>query len=120
MADKPQNDIFQTLAKIREKYSDSDDLLRIDADYQRIKRLFGEKGLAESEAMQELLRLCRRDVINARHKLATDKTLIGKQDLQLELWFVIEAREWLLKILSRDFDSELESIEIELQAELDR
>lgn len=121
MAENNQkNDIFQTLAKLREKYTDQDDLIRIDADYRRIKELFNQKGLAENEAMQQFLKLCRRDVINAKIKLATDKSLIDDPDAQRELWFIIEARGWLLNLLSKDFDSELETLESELQMELER
>lgn len=120
MAGEPKNDIYQTLAKLREKYSDQDDLLRIESDYKRVKELLAQKGLAENETMQELLGLCRKDIINAKIKLATDKSLVGKEDLQRELWFVIEARGWLVKILSKDFASELESIQSELEVELNR
>jgi hypothetical protein len=33
---------------------------------------------------------------------------------------LIESREWFLKIVSKDFEGELESIKNELEAELDR
>src|SRR5690242_20126226 len=120
MADKPKNDIFQTLAKLREKYTDQDDLVRIDSDYQRVRELLAQKGLAENEAMQQLLGLCRRDVINAKLKLATDKTLVDDPGAQRELWFIIEARSWLLGVLAKDFASELETLESEFEVELEK
>ena len=121
MAEKTQkNDIFQTLAKLREKYTDADDLIRIDADYKRVRELLEQKGLAENPAMQQLISLCRRDVLNAKHKLATDKSLIDNPGAHRELWFVIEARGWLLSMLVKDFDSELNTLEGEFQVELER
>lgn len=115
-----QNDIFQTLSALREKYTDSDDLQRIDAEYARIGKLLKAKGLAENEAVKELVAVCRADIIYARMKLASDKSLVGNEKAQRELWFLIESREWFVKIVSQDFDGELASLEVELKAELDR
>lgn len=112
-------DLYQTLNRLREKYTDADDVVRLDAEYARISTLLKVKGLAENEAIQELVALCRADVLNARKKLATDKSLIGDEQAQRELWFIVEAREWFLKLVTRDFNGELATIEAELQSELD-
>lgn len=120
MAEKNTNEIYSTLSKLREKYSDSDDLQRIDADYTRIKTLLKTKGLVENEVIQELIATCRRDILFARTRLSSDKSLLGDEKVQRELWFIIEAREWFIKIVSKDFDGELETMQMELQAELDR
>lgn len=121
MAEKStQNEIYQTLSKLRDKYTDDDDLERIDADFKRIKDLFKAKGLADNEAVQDLAQVCRADILFARTRLASDRKLIGDEKAQRELWFLIESREWFLKIVSRDFESEISSIENELIAELDK
>ncbi len=120
MADKPQNDIYSTLSKLREKYSDSDDIERIDSEFKRVRALLTAKGLAENEAIKELIAVSRAEIIYAKKKLATDKTLVGNEKAQLEFWFIIEAREWFLKLVTKDFDSELESLSAELEAELER
>lgn len=118
--DTSKNDIYQTLSRLREKYTDSDDIARIDNDYRRITQLLKAKGLAENESIQELISICRREIIYAKTKLSSDKSLVGDTKAQSELWFIIEAREWFLKIVSRDFDSELETIQAELETELER
>ncbi len=118
MADTtPKNDIYQTLSRLREKYTDADDIARIDDEYRRIAKLLKAKGLAENESIKELVSLCREEVIYAKRKLATDKSLIGDAKAHAELWFILEAREWLLKIVSRDFDGELATIQSELEAD---
>lgn len=122
MAEQPEktNEIYSTLSRLREKFTDSDDLERIDADYRRIGEILKIKGLAENEAMQDLIGVCRTDIKYAKRKLATDKSLLGDEKAQRELWFIVECREWFLKIVTKDFDSELETIQNELEAELDR
>jgi hypothetical protein len=118
MTETSTNEIYKTLSKLREKYTDADDLSRIDSDYRRITSLFKTKGFAENESVQELISICRKDIIFAKRKLATDKTLVGNKDAQLELWFIIESREWFLNIVSQDFDSEIQTIHSELESEL--
>lgn len=120
MAEKNQtNEIYQTLSKLREKYPDSDDIERLDAESKRIGTLLKAKELAENEAVKEMIDMCRQDILMARTKLATDRRLVGDEKAQRELWFIVEAREWFLKMMTKDFDSELESIQTELQMELD-
>lgn len=114
-----KNDIFQTLSRLREKYPDADDISRIDADGERVKALLTKKQYFTEKGTQELLALCRSQIKMARKKLATDKTLIGDEKAQRELWFIAESREWFVKMVSEDVDSELASIEQELEAELE-
>lgn len=119
MAEKTQkNDIFQTLAELRQKYPDPDDLSRIDADTERVKTLLAKKEYFSLSTTQELLAVCRKQIVLARKKLATDKSLIGNEKAQHELWFIIESRMWFVDMVSENVDAELESLEAELTAEL--
>ena len=66
-------------------------------------------------ATQELSALCRRDIVLARIKLA-DPRLTAVQ--QRELWWIVDCREWFLKIIADDFHAELEQIDREIEHEL--
>lgn len=65
----------------------------------------------------ERARLWRRDIVQARIKLA-DESLSGAQ--RAELWRIVDRREWSLKMLVGDFTEELERIDREIEDELRR
>lgn len=114
------NEIYQTLSRLREKYPDADDIRSIDLSQDRVRKILKEKELSENEVIREFIEICRKEILSAKKKLASDRTLIGDEKAQRELWFIIECREWFLKLVSKDYDSELNTIEAELQFELDR
>ena len=59
----------------------------------------------------------RREIVQARIKLA-DSTLSHAQ--RLELWQIVDCREWCLKVLVPDFAEELERIDREIEHTLRR
>jgi hypothetical protein len=63
----------------------------------------------------ERARLWRRDIVQARIKLA-DHNLSFSQ--RAELWRIVDCRELSLKLLVRDFAEELERIDREIEDEL--
>ena len=65
----------------------------------------------------ERARLWRRDIVQARIKLA-DGQLSRSQ--RAELWRIVDCREWSLKMLVADFAEELERIDREIENELRR
>jgi hypothetical protein len=62
----------------------------------------------------ERARLWRRDIVQARIKLA-DRGLSRTQ--RAELWRIVDCRELSLKLMVADFDSELERIDREIESE---
>lgn len=108
--------IYEKMARLRALYPD--DIEQIEAEEQRVSALLRRKEYALQPETQELLSLCRADILMARRKLATERSLDEKA--RAELWAVIDAREWVLKMLAQDFDAQLEQIESELTAELAR
>lgn len=109
-------EIFKTLQKLKDLYPD--DIARIQEEEKRVKSILAKKQFSDNDGTKELLTLCRENIVKARKKLATDKKLLGDENAQRELWFLIESRQWVLDVVSRDYDSELQSIERELEAEL--
>jgi hypothetical protein len=65
----------------------------------------------------ERARLWRRDIVQARIRLA-DEGLSRMQ--RTELWRIVDRREGSLKMLVADFDEELERIDREIEDELRR
>ena len=70
----------------------------------------------KQDPTQEFLAMCRKQIIKARITLATERNLNQRQ--QAELWQLIDAREWFVKIVAPDFVGQLEQIDRELEAEL--
>lgn len=108
--------IFQTLEKLKVLYPE--DVERIEEDAKRVKGILKKKNFAEHGGTRDLLDVCRKDILVAKKKLATDKNLLGKEAEQRELWFVIESRQWVIDMIAHDYDSELKGIQTELEAEL--
>ncbi len=106
--------IEEKLAKVRELYPE--DFEKIEAEQQRISALLRNKNYAMLPETQELVDLCRTDILVCRKKLATVRSL--SPEARDELWNVIEARSWFLRIVARDFDQELAAIESQLDADL--
>src|SRR5205809_7888983 len=101
---------YEKLAKLRELYPE--DVQRIEADEQRLSDLLKQQEYAALPVTQELLALCRKDILAARKMLATNRTFTEKE--RAECWHIIEAREWFWKIAAKDYASELAQIDQEL------
>jgi hypothetical protein len=114
------SDHFELLATLRAKYPDDESLARIEAEETRVKTLLRHKQFATLEVTQELLALCRKDIVAARRKLATDRTLVDDEAAQRALWSLIDARMWFIQMIGRDFEGELQLIEMELATDLER
>lgn len=69
------------------------------------------------ELDSERTRLWRRDIVQARIKLA-DHNLSTTQ--RAELWRIVDTREYSLKLVVADFAGELERIDREIENELRR
>lgn len=108
--------IFEKLAALRALYPE--DIETIEAEETRIKELLKRQEYSELETTKELMGICRKDIVAARRKLATDRSLIGNEAAQRELWHMIDARSWFLELVSKNFAAELQTIEQELEAEL--
>ena len=106
--------IWEKYAKLRVLYPN--DIKRIEEEEQRIKELLENEEYSQLESTKRLLAFCRTDIIFARKKLATERALDEKA--RDGLWFIIEAREWVLKHISGDFKAEIEQVERELEREL--
>jgi hypothetical protein len=108
--------IHKRFGKLRDAYRD--DVARIEAEEQRVAKLFKQQEYYQLDTTQELLARCRKDVVNARLKLASEQHLTPVR--RAELWQVVDAREWFLKMIANDYAGQLEEIDRELEAELSR
>ena len=72
--------------------------------------------MSETLATEQLLvSLWRRAIVRARIKLASNQLSPAQRDY---LWESIDCREWLIRLVAKDFHAELEQIDRELEAEL--
>ena|SRR5947209_12903267 len=111
-------DPFETLQKLRSLYPEDVDALKEEED--RVYKLLKEQEFASLEVTQQLIAMCRHEIVAARMKLATDHTILGDVDAQRALWEIIGGREWFLKFVSKNYEAELEQIDRELRAELEQ
>lgn len=109
-------DPFARFATLRATYPE--DVERIEQDERALRELLERKEYAQLLETKKLIALCRTGIVTARVKLATDRALTTEQ--RAELWAIIDAREWFLKMVTGDFDGEIAAIEHELEAELSR
>ena len=108
--------MFSAFGQLREKYPE--DLARIEAEEEKVRELVALKEYSEHPTTKALVRMCKDHIITARGRLARDRTLTEEQ--RRDLWSIIDAREWVVRMLARDVDSELAIIEQELLQELER
>jgi len=109
-------DPYTKLARLRELYPD--DLDQIEAEQQRVRDLLERQDYSQQPTTKALVALCRREVMFARLKLATVRSL--DEAARRELWGIIDARLWFIEQVSRNYAEELETIDRELEAELAR
>jgi hypothetical protein len=101
---------------VRELYPD--DIARIEADEQRVSDLLRRQDFSSQPVTQELLALCRKDILAARKMLATNRIL--SPEASAEAWHIIDARLWFVQLVAKDFAGELAQMDQELEAELGR
>jgi hypothetical protein len=68
-------------------------------------------------AVSQLVDRWRRDIVKARIRLVSEDLTLTRQDA---LWSGIDCREWFIKILAKDFQAEMETIDRMIEAELRR
>lgn len=107
-------DPFPKLAKLKELYPD--DVERIEADEKRVSDLLRQQEFASQPVTQELLALCRKDILAARKMLATNRTLT--EQTRTEAWHIIDARLWFVRMVAKDYAGELAQMDQELETEL--
>jgi hypothetical protein len=108
--------IDDKFAKLREIYPD--DVERIQGEEKRVSELLKQQEYFEDPRTKELIELCRKDIVDARIKLASNRAL--NQEQRDELWQLIESREWFVRMVAKDYRGELEQIGRELEVELSR
>jgi hypothetical protein len=108
--------IHERFAQLREACPN--DIARIEGEEARVTKLLKQQEYFNLEGTQEFLGTCRREIVRTRIKLATERNLSPQQ--QTELWQIIDAREWFVKMVSQDYAGQLEEIDRELEAELGR
>lgn len=110
-------DIFQVLAELKVKYPD--DIKRIEEEGVAVKALLAGKRFYEDATTKRLISLCRKDILTAKKRLASDISLVGDEKAQRGLWFLIESRQWFLNMVVKNYDAEMASIQNGLENELD-
>src|SRR4051812_14609813 len=94
---------FEKLAKLKELYPEA--IERIAADERQVSDLLRKQDFASQPVTQELLALCRKDILTARKMLATNRTITDEQ--RAEAWHIIDARLWFVKMVAKDYSGEL-------------
>ena len=105
---------YEKLAKLKELYPE--DIERIQADEARVAELLKAQEFASQPVTQQLLALCRKDILAAQKMLATNRML--DEAARAEAWHLIEARLWFVRMVAKDYAGELEQLDRELEAEL--
>jgi len=108
----------ERFAKLRLLYPDPDDIQQIAAEEERVHALLKRQEYAALDETKVLVALCRDGILRARKRLATDKALIGDEITQRALWAEIDARQWFLNMVVKDYPGELAQIEAQLEADL--
>jgi hypothetical protein len=83
-----------------------------------VRELLKQQDYYELPETRRLIAQCRKEIVDARIRLATGQAL--NQTERDDLWDRIDRREWFVKMVARDYLAELERIDQELEAELAR
>jgi hypothetical protein len=110
------SDAFEKFAKLRQLYPE--DISRIEGDEKRLNELFVMQEFANLPVVGGLVDQCRKDILFARKALATNRAL--SEEARGELWQIIQAREWFIRQVVKDFASEVTQMDAELDRELNR
>src|SRR6266851_5365656 len=108
------SDPFEHIAKLKERYPD--DIAEIEADQARVSDLLKKQEYYLLPQTQELVALCRSHIAAARNRLATERKLTPEE--RDALWHIIDAREWFLSMVVKDYESELAQVSRDLEAQL--
>lgn len=108
--------LFDKYAKLKELYPE--DLARIEEEERSVSQLLEQQDYVSHPGTRRLIAMCRDEIKTARLKLASDRTLTP--DAHRELWLLIDAREWFLRLVSKDYAGELAQLEAELDTELEK
>ncbi len=109
--------ILGVIAKLKEKYPE--DIARISAEEDRVFELLKIAEFSKLPITRELVSMCKREVVMARKKLATDKSLLNDIEAQKTLWSIIDGRLWFIKFVSVDYETELQSMADQLEGDLE-
>ena len=107
-------DINQKFARLRELYPD--DIEQIEREEERVFALLKAQEYYNNPGTQQLVAMCRRDILTARVKLAKDRDLSAEG--RAELWHLIDARSWFLEMVAKDYEAEISLIDQQLEADL--
>jgi hypothetical protein len=111
--------VHERIAKLKEMYAhDEAALAQLAQDEEHIRTLLQTQEFATLEVTKTLMALCRADILRARKRLATDKSLVGNESAQRALWAEIEGRQWFLSMVVKDYAGEIAAIEQQLEADL--
>ena len=108
--------IHERFAKLREAFPD--DAKRIEDEEKRVSEMLRKQEYYELFETKQLIALYRKDIVDARIQVASNRELTSEQ--RFELWNLVDSREWFLKMVAKDYTGELEQIDRELEAELNR
>lgn len=103
-----KKDIFEIISEVKNKFPE--DVERIDEEVKSLKDILVMQNYAEQEGSKLLAKMCREQIGIAQRRLATDKSLIGDEKSQRDLWLVIDSRMWILGFLSKDYKQEVENM----------
>lgn len=112
-----KKDIFQVLAALREKYPEDVDRINLESD--TLRELLMKQNYSEQEGSKRIVSMCREQMAMAQRKLATDKSLVGNEPAQRDLWLIIESRQWILQFMVTDYKGQIEDMRDELLKELE-
>jgi hypothetical protein len=90
----------------------------IEAEESAVTELLKQQEYYELPPITRLIASCRQDIVSARIKLATYRSL--NQEQRDALWAWVDSREWFLRMVAKDYTAELEKIDRELEMELSR
>jgi hypothetical protein len=92
------SDVFEKYAALRQKYPN--DVEHIEREEKRVKAFLILKEFASLETTQELLTMCRDEIVRARKRLATDRSLLEDPFAQQELWTIVDSRKWFIDLVA--------------------
>jgi hypothetical protein len=95
------NKFFEKYAKLRELYPGP--VEEIQDEVQRVSALLQKQDYYKNPETQQLVSLCRTDIVSTRMMLTTERNL--PDEARAELWHIIDGRLCFLQIVSRDFDN---------------
>jgi hypothetical protein len=109
--------IYERLGKLRAMYADDpEELKKVAAEEDSVRSLLQRQEYSQLDVTKELIALCRADILRARKRLATDPSLTESQ--RALLFAEIDARQWFLSMVVKDYAGELALIEQQLEADL--